>query len=821
MPKNSAPVVTAGQGLAVKSQRLSPDQVDMSDLGAMPSADASMTLDFSVPSAAREQNGAPAAFYNTTDGKAPNGNNGLGLRSDCQPAANCQAGQATTAYNTMGFIAAEDFVPASSGFISTACLQGIFWNGVSSPSNLDGWCTDNGSEDWTLTFYDNNAGIPNNVIGSLTFCTGTGCTGTALPSGTGWSSDSNVTNATKEFPTGNPDFASVPIERITVEFANFGEDGFAATQPLQAGECYFAEWAVLNSDTTSGTFGCAFFHQAGVPGNGRAMQDATFDGYDCCETLSEDLTLCIDLPLDNSAILDCDQCVLIAPGNASCSGAFAVTDGVSESVNTAGALAGNGDLPEVPGLEGFDMSDQEGVFYTIAGNGNQWQLDFSSDNMDAVIGVYCGACNEKFYGVAGDDDSGGGVNGTDAQLVLETENGVEYIVYLTSTFKCGTGTFTATDLTTASTVPAGQCDTCTLAGLGTATVDEATFEPCDDTGNTRLNDGCNATGVIGDFMPLVDGDVVSGTGWQFGATRDTDWFGFTVADPGGAIVTWQGEAQFNFNLLLIDIGGDLSNADCANLSVPYTNSAQRCQTATVSGLFAQGDYVCFMGGQEFDFGGCATTANGYGPDTSYNAALSIASCDITDPGDNLEGENCGVFGQNNNGCNKPTYLTTAITPGDGWYFGNSWANQGSRDTDFYSWTQGSAGEVSVTAQSEFPLVVLVIDLGVGGHVGGAGCPGTIVDAWASVACNQLNFTSSTLTAGNDYSVFVGMGNLDGSGIFAGFPCGSGFNDYVVRVDGATVAPAARWALSVPATPTASPRPKTTAPASAAFTTATA
>ncbi|RLE18614.1 MAG: hypothetical protein DRJ50_12910, partial [Actinobacteria bacterium] len=634
--------------------QLSPDQIDSGSIGQAPAAvDISKVLDFAVPSLPRQMGDAPSALYNTADGKAPNGNNGLGLRSDCQPAANCQAGQLTTAYNTTQFIAAEDFVPASSGFISTACLQGIFWNGTSDPSNLDGWCSDFGTEDWTLTYYEDTVGdgIPDTALGNVTFCTGVGCTGTAMPSGSGWSSDANVTNATKDNPTGNPDFAGIPIERITVEHAGLGLDGVGGSVPLAAGECYFMEWAVINGDTTSGAFGCAFFHQAGVPGNGRAMQDAAFDGYDCCESLSEDLTLCIDLALDNANIAFCDTCSEIPPQNEDCANAFFIgTLPHSESVDTAGASGGNADLPEVPGLEGFDMSDTEGVFYSVIGTGNQIQIDWASGNMDTVVGVYCGVCDGHYFGIGGDDDTGGGVNGTDAQYVLESELGTEYIIYLTSNFKCGQGDLTLTDLAIASTVPAEQCSTCTLDDYGTATIDEASGlgmfdktgapqeydsgggvmvqgEPCDDSGNIRVNDGCNATGIVSDFTWLNDGDVVSGNSWQFAGTRDTDWYGFNVADAGGAIVTWQATAQHNTNIFLIDIGGDIAHADCANLSIPATGSALRCATATVSAVVPQGDYVAWIGGQEFDFVACADG------NTSYNAFLSVASCTIADPGE--------------------------------------------------------------------------------------------------------------------------------------------------------------------------------------------
>jgi len=47
-------------------------------------------------------------------------------------------------------------------------------------------------------------------------------------------------------------------------------------------------------------------------------------------------------------------------------------------------------------------------------------------------------------------------------------------------------------------------------------------------------------------------------------------------------------------------------------------------------------------------------------------------------------------------------------------------------------------------------------------------------------CASLKAASTCLTSGS-YSLFVAAGTPDGSGIFKGFPCDSGENDYILSL----------------------------------------
>ena len=57
-------------------------------------------------------------------------------------------------------------------------------------------------------------------------------------------------------------------------------------------------------------------------------------------------------------------------------------------------------------------------------------------------------------------------------------------------------------------------------------------EPCDDSGDARLNDGCNLNTPLWDYI-ACNGASVCGTTWAKGGTRDTDWYiiqGLDAAD---------------------------------------------------------------------------------------------------------------------------------------------------------------------------------------------------------------------------------------------------------------------------------------------------
>jgi hypothetical protein len=97
----------------------------------------------------------------------------------------------------------------------------------------------------------------------------------------------------------------------------------------------------------------------------------------------------------------------------------------------------------------------------------------------------------------------------------------------------------------------------------------------------------------------------------------------------------------------------------------------------------------------------------------------------------------------------------------------------SRDTDWYL-VEHPGGTIQAILASELPAVCLILD-------GIDTCTPVVVgDIGCGMDTYSLEVASATLPAGM-YVVFVAPGLCDGTGIFAGGPCGGG-NNYVLRIE---------------------------------------
>lgn len=103
-----------------------------------------------------------------------------------------------------------------------------------------------------------------------------------------------------------------------------------------------------------------------------------------------------------------------------------------------------------------------------------------------------------------------------------------------------------------------------------------------------VNGGCNSSPNL--YQPISIGDVVCGTGRSTTGIRDTDWYGFTVAER--SLVTWS-------------VRTDAPNVQLAFLSrtCPATSFANQgfnpaaCGEVSVSATLDPGDYAAFVGYQ--------------------------------------------------------------------------------------------------------------------------------------------------------------------------------------------------------------------------------
>jgi len=117
-----------------------------------------------------------------------------------------------------------------------------------------------------------------------------------------------------------------------------------------------------------------------------------------------------------------------------------------------------------------------------------------------------------FDGVLACNDDGAGCAAFTSEIeFVELEAGVEYYIVVGGFSPADSG-FGGIEISTFS-----PCD------LGTATVFEA--EGCGE----DLNGGCNSSPLF-PTEPIAVGDIVQGTFWADGGTRDTDWYLLTLAE---------------------------------------------------------------------------------------------------------------------------------------------------------------------------------------------------------------------------------------------------------------------------------------------------
>lgn len=139
-----------------------------------------------------------------------------------------------------------------------------------------------------------------------------------------------------------------------------------------------------------------------------------------------------------------------------------------------------------------------------------------------------------------------------------------------------------------------------------------------------------------------------------------------------------------------------------------------------------------------------------------------------------ESEACGSA--LNNGCNaagEAESIQVGATVS-----GTFWADNNTRDTDFYRLSIADDTQVTVSVKSASFANVLIL----GGDISVAECAGISVIATGTGACPT---TGSVCLKTGEYFIFVGPANSSGGAVFTGIPCGSGvFNTYSLKVTGA-------------------------------------
>jgi hypothetical protein len=280
---------------------------------------------------------------------------------------------------------------------------------------------------------------------------------------------------------------------------------------------------------------------------------------------------------------------------------------------------------------------EKGVWYTITGTGNTITATTCSGvatDLNTLIRVFCGSCAQLTCITANNTASPACVPSTAARVSFCSVAGQTYYIFVANGVASGTteGPFTLT--ITDDGIPCSTgviCQTCTLSPPGGSI-------PEQDACGAETNGGCNSTPPA--FQNILCGDTVAGTARTFlnvtTASRDTDWYRFTL--PGPALVSWTATAEFPLGAFLIDLTGAGDTCPGTTIAAAFANP---CATATASLLLPGGTHVAFVslatpGGGVFTGFPCGTNNDYFATLTCTPAGaccLIDGSCRTALPGD--------------------------------------------------------------------------------------------------------------------------------------------------------------------------------------------
>lgn len=128
------------------------------------------------------------------------------------------------------------------------------------------------------------------------------------------------------------------------------------------------------------------------------------------------------------------------------------------------------------------------------------------------------------------------------------------------------------------------------------------------------NGGCNM--AVPTFSPIACGDVICGSAWADGTSRDTDWYELVLDAP--KTITWSVTAEFNVYAFIID-----GNFGCENAYIISLGMGGPCETAVATATLAPGIYWLWVGDQSY------YNVNPCGDNNTYVAELTCEDAFIT------------------------------------------------------------------------------------------------------------------------------------------------------------------------------------------------
>ncbi|MDY0415830.1 MAG: carboxypeptidase-like regulatory domain-containing protein, partial [Pseudomonas sp.] len=135
-------------------------------------------------------------------------------------------------------------------------------------------------------------------------------------------------------------------------------------------------------------------------------------------------------------------------------------------------------------------------------------------------------------------------------------------------------------------------------------------EPCGE----DLNGGCNAETPA--YTPIASGDVICGTAYANGETRDTDWYELVLDAP--KTITWQATAEFPVSIFIVDA----KSGDCSDYEILSSITAAPCETALLTATVAPGTYWLLVMPSTFDGVQCDAYNNYVAELTTEDAFLT-------------------------------------------------------------------------------------------------------------------------------------------------------------------------------------------------------
>jgi hypothetical protein len=452
------------------------------------------------------------------------------------------------------------------------------------------------------------------------------------------------------------------------------------------------DWVIFIIDLTPGCGGLGIVSfatgLAGVSGSATGIVGGTgtyalFVGPNFTQTVA--------CPSGYRATVTCAEAVL--PKNDECSGAIALEVPSSTLGSNQGSLPDPGAFTCVTGGGG------PGVWYSIVGDGTTITATTCSPNtpMDTKLLVYCGPDCDNLFCVTGNDDDGVcSEPGFSPPFWRSTASfcttaGQTYWIFVMG-FGGSQGDF---ELILSSDGfacdGAAACEpivvTCAKGDIA-----EGEFEGGFGCGvpTDFFNGGCNSVPEV--YSNIACGDIVCGSGEFNGFTRDTDWYQITVTES--TEFTWSVlESSFEWVIFIIDLNGG-----CGGLGIVAFGTGLAGQPGSISGAVGPGTYAMFMGP---NFTVPVSCPSGYRNQLTCGQPCAV-KCSGTPEGE----DDCGVPTDTfNGGCNSVPPVFSSINCGDV-VCGTGAFDGFTRDTDWYSFTNDTGGDVTLTftVASEFAFL---------------------------------------------------------------------------------------------------------------------